>query len=309
MLQTESYSAIISSEDYNCLMNDQHLYISQCDQYLVDMICEMSKDRTLEVVELGCGPLRFTRKLASIANINLTAIDVDEVFYSYGIKSSKEENLKINMVNDNIANYNHHKPVDIFCSNGLHHHVFKGVNCNKYLVNVANQLSDDGYYYLMDEFIPEYKDDKERNLKIIIWYSHIIADAINNKYYHLAQEEAKTLLDDLEEGSDEPHQLKNIKKIELVLSYVSLINEYAMNKQDEKAREIATEMLEKLKQNNEFQPLDDHNSIKLSRKDYKICDRVLKQELSEAGLMVVGMISFGPIENIGGLCVYKIKKI
>jgi SAM-dependent methyltransferase len=290
-------------------MNDQHLYISQCDQYLVEIIEEISKDKRLEVVELGCGPLRFTRKLATIANINLTAVDIDEIFYSYGVKASREENLKINMVNDNIANYKHPSHVDVFCSNGLHHHIFKGKNCIKYLANIASQLSDDGCYYLMDEFIPEYKDEKDRDIKIIIWYSHIIADAIKNNYNYLAQEETKTLLDDLEEGSDEPHQLKNTKKVELVLSYVSLIDEYATSSQGQKAKEVSIEMLEKLRQINEFNPEDSHNSMKLSRKDYKICDRVLREELSEVGLIVVDVISYGPIEKIGGLCIYKIKKI
>ena len=148
----ESYSSVLNAEDYNELMNNQHLYISESDQALVNFISSMNKSKMLEVVELGCGPIRMARKLAKIANIKLTAVDIDEIFCTYAEEAISNENLNIKIINDNILNYQHGKEVDIFCSSGLHHHVSKGENTHKYLSNIYNQLAPGGYYVLIDEF-------------------------------------------------------------------------------------------------------------------------------------------------------------
>ena len=47
---------------------------------------------------------------------------------------------------------------------------------------------------MSDEFIPEYENEDERNIKLTIWYAHVIANAIKQNYQYLAQEEAKTSL-------------------------------------------------------------------------------------------------------------------
>ena len=169
-------------------------------------------------------------------------------------------------------------------------------------------MSENGYYFLIDEFIADYQNEHERNIKIIIWYSHIIADAESNQYYYLAREEAKTLLDDLQEGSPDSNQPKTAEQLALIISYASVINKYAVNNLMQEAQNSAKELLIKLGQPTVSSPEDNEDSMRLSRRDYKICDKVFRKEISSVGFIIEDRVSFGPIDSIGGLSIYKIKK-
>ena len=100
-------------------------------------------------------------------------------------------------------------------------------------------------YIVGDEFIPDYQNEQERALKLVVWYSHIINNAIKKNYTFLAQEEAKTLLDDLQEG-DVNIGYKNQAQIDFTLAKVSEIDIAAMQNNSKLATKLANEYIEKI---------------------------------------------------------------
>lgn len=298
-----SYSKIINAEAYNNLMTNQHLYISTSDKYIFNFIQEVasSSPTVLEVVEVGCGPARVTKGMSKIKNINLKALDLDPDFISYANNILPD----IKFFNQSIISFKNTVPVDIFYSQGFHHHLEKGALTESYLKNIYDQLNNGGYYIIGDEFIPNYKNEQDRELKIVIWYSHIIAHALKNNYDYLAQEEAKTLLDDINEGRS-IKTIKNTQQIELVLKSVTEIDD-AAKKDTSEAEKLARDFLFNLAGEAEKTEENDQTVV-LSRGDYKICEEVFRNEIEKVGFKIINSKAFGPIDNIGAMVVYILQK-
>ena len=299
-----SYSQIIQPEDYNRIMTEEHLYISTSDMYIAKKIKELTQPAA-EVVELGCGPARVLSLISENQEINLTAIELDEGFLEYAKKLVKNPN--VSFINEDVENYQHSKPVDIFYSQGFHHHIQKGQKTANYLKNIYDNLKDGGYYIISDEFIPNYTDDNDREIKIVIWYSHIIANAIKRGFSYLAQEESKTLLDDLYEGRTTAN-IKSPEQIDFTLSKVTAIDNAARGGDLETAITLAKEFLTQLESYYNITFHDD-TTIDLTRGDFKVCESVLRKEAEMANFHVESIRSFGPIETIGAMSVYLLKKI
>lgn len=302
-----TYSTIITAEDYNQIITEQHLYIAHADRVIRDLIeCERDVRGGREVVELGCGPARLLPLFSSIIGVHLTGVDYDAKFVEY----ARKKMLSLEIVLADVATYRHPKEVDVFVSHGFHHHVVKGEMTSDYLRNVYSQLRMGGAYIVGDEFLPAYGSEDARKVKAVVWYSHIIAAAQKMNYSYLAQEEAKTLLDDLFEGDAAEHW-KNSLQIEYVLESARVINSLAMRKNIDGAEERAGELL------NELYRLEDvvesekskvDLSLGLSRGDFKICERVFHSEVESVGFSVEKKVRIGPRVDIGAMGVYVLRK-
>lgn len=299
-----SYSQVIHPADYNRIVSDEHLYISAADQFLIKKIKEFATS-SAEVVELGCGPARILPLISEIEEINLTGVDLDEKFLEHA-KVVLTNKPHVRIVSGDIETYKHKREVDIFYSHGLHHHVSKGVKTLNYLKNVYNNLNPYGYYILIDEFLPNYVNSKDREIKVVIWYSHIIGNAIKNNYSYLAQEESKIMLDDLFEGR-KANNIKSRDQISFVLSKVSAIDQSSTQGNLIITRQLAEEFLEELEAYHNL-AIQNDTTLDLSRGDYKICDHIFREEIGKSNFIVDSVKSFGPIESIGAVSVYILRK-
>lgn len=302
------YSQIISAEEYNHQVSNEHLYMAQADSFLEQLIIDHCQNRdSSNIVELGSGPGRILPLIRNAApNADITAVEIDPVFISYCDAFAKKNN--ITLVQSDVENYRHNTPVDIFISHGLHHHVTKGLKTDTYLNNIKNSLKNDGRYFLVDEFLPNYANDKEREIRTIIWHSHIIAHAARKGFSNLAIEEAKILLDDVQEGRG-VQWFKNIDQVKFVLESVQSIDEAARSKNSAEALPIVEQFLEKLETMINHIPTGDR-TLDLSRHDFKISLEQLKSELNNACLVIEAIKAFGKIDTIGGVvvCVLKASK-
>lgn len=299
----ESYSEIISPEDYNRLMSKEHLYILAADQFIVETIKEEAQKGS-EVVELGCGPARVLSLIAQIPDIKLTGVDVDSNFLNYSREVLKDTSVQLRYGNAEI--YQHDKPVDIFYSQGFHHHISKGLKTTNYLQNLYNQLKSGGIYILSDEFVPDYQDENEREIRLVVWYAHIIAHAVRHNYYYLAQEEAKTLLDDIYEGRRKTN-IKTPKQIEFVLSKVEEIDDLAREEQPAQAKNLAQEFLIDLEKYHNLSLYNDP-TLDFSRHDYKICEHKLIEEIKNTRFQIKSFQHFGKIDRVGAMSIYILYK-
>ena len=300
-----TYSQIISPEDYNKIMSQEHLYISLGDRAIKEFIEEeVSNNKAKEVVELGCGPARIITLMSDIPDIKLTGIDHDASFIDHAKKAIKIRKLNINIKQADVVTYIHENLVDIFYSQGFHHHIKKGKHVELYLQNLHKQLKDGGVYILADEILAEYKNNAERLVNAVIWYSHIISSAKKSGFNYLAQEEAKTLLDDINESNN----IKTKEQIELVLNSADVINNIACSGDIKKVRSFTEGFLNKFQRsfNTTFQG---DETLDLSRGDYKICESELVKEIEEQGFKLQKSKTFGPGKGIGSMSVYLFRKI
>jgi SAM-dependent methyltransferase len=299
-----TYSQIISPLDYNMLMSDQHLYISASDKFLAETIKKETHNEAAEVVELGSGPGRILPLLReSLPNAHISAVEADRTFADY---AQSIMGNSVDFIFGDVEHYQHPRLVDAFCSQGFHHHVAKGKKTKNYLKNIYNQLRPGGIYVLSDEFLPDYSSEEDREQKVIVWYSHIIAHAILHAHDYLAQEEAKTLLDDLYEGRNSLH-VKNMAQINHVLAAAPLIDLAARNANLDELNNLVKSLILDLEKNHNLESMGDV-TVDLSRHDYKICNKVLESEVKEAGFTVESVKSFGPISDIGAMVVYILRK-
>ncbi len=303
---TATYSKIISPEEYNRIMTNEHLYIAVADKVIKDFVeKEVCGKTNPEVIEIGCGPARITPLFLQIPNIHLTAIDYDLDFIDHAKKVLKPYNSRVKVVNADVSTYVHSKSIDIFYSQGFHHHVQKGKVTERYLKNIYNQLKDGGAYVLGDENPAAYSNLEDRLLKLIIWYSHIISNAKKLGFNYLAQEEAKTFLDDLYENYDD-EAVKSKEQIDLILSWVDKIDEASSEKID-KATFLAENLLEILRKKRNIKEVGD-TTVDLSRGDYKISDTEFRKEIENIGFKVEKVERVGPSKDIGGLYIYLLRK-
>jgi SAM-dependent methyltransferase len=297
-----TYSRIITPEDYNRIISTEHLYISGADQKIKAFV-EQERDRgATEVVEIGCGPARILPILGEIERVTVTGIDHDPNFVDYA--GNQVDGIDVRLAD--MKDYQHGKAVDIFVSQGVHHHIPKGESTKAYLQNLSSQLVDGGVYIVGDEFLPEYADEEERKVKAVVWYSHIIAEAQKSGFTHLAREEAKTLLDDLYEGDPDQH-VKDDFKIKLILNAVGGINEVALRRNVPIAEERAQELLKSVYGSKTAYDGDDPTVV-LSRGDFKICESEFAREVATAGLSIEDKVRVGPLVDIGAMVVYLLRK-
>lgn len=300
-MNTTMYSSLISPESYNKLMG-VHRYIPESDNALVRILRMLRKEHPLRVLEVGCGPARILPALAQVKNISLYGLDTDKVFLAYARAFLDKQGLSsVRLIESDVLNYSPETLFDIIISQGFHHHLGKERVAST-LQHIADILQPDGFYILSDEFLPPYHDSQERNLRVIVWYAHIIASALADGQPELAYEEAKTLLDDLGLG------IKTSEQVEYVLRCAPSIEASSHTHDDSRtppalAQELLAKCREMVPRHSLHDPL-----MELSRGDYKIDHLHFFEEITAAGLEIVTQETYGPVATVGGMTVSVLRK-
>lgn len=298
----DSYSDIISPADYNRIITKEHIYIAAADNVICQIIQGIiGNNPQAEVVEIGSGPGRITDKVHVRATPKkITCVDTDKTFLDFA-KSNTLYPEKTTYVRESALHYNHPTKVDIFYSQGFHHHIAKGNSTETYLSNLYSQLTPGGVYILSDEFLPDYSDNDDREIKAIIWYSHVISHALKHNFVYLAKEEAKTLIDDIYEGrgSSAPKSPAQINLVTSRAVEIDNLNKISSPDVEYHAQKLLSEI-----ENLHNKTLSGDKSIDLSRGDFKICEKVLKEEIIAAGFTISESKHIGGLEKTGGMSIY-----
>lgn len=291
-MKPTTYSQIISASTYTRIMS-QHIYMPEADGTVASSALKhaISRGGAPTILEIGCGPGRVTALLANYG-ARVHAVDIDRAFLEEAQKTIPQATF----TQADLLTYMHPTLVDVVVSHGLHHHIH-----SKYLQMVAQYIKPGGVYVLGDEFLPHYNTNSERKLRAIIWYSHVIAEALSASHNTLALEEAKTLLDDL---FHESSKYKTSSLVELVLRKAAQINDLTRQNQWTAANTVAERLLRDVEKSEGEAPMD----LRLSRGDYKICHVEFVQQLKSTGLEVADLQTVGPTNTIGGFKTYVLKK-
>lgn len=308
MVEHPHYDQIIDAETYNRTIA-KHLYIPESDTDIQEMLREQVRNMpSAEVLEAGCGPGCITGMIGEVPNVNLTAIDISPSFLDYARNiESIRSNARIRIEEADFSTYRHPQALDAAFTQGVHHHIEKGEKSDAYLANIHSQLKKDGAYFLGDEFLPEYVDARERQVRAVIWYAHIIDDAQRKKHGKLAVEEAKTLLDDLNEGAPEQAE-KSMEQVRLVMDSVGNINTLVISGDMVRAETAAEEFLRELASLQKGNGTRDA-VLAMSRGDFKISETALRAEMEKAGFEIDEKRVQGPLATIGAMAVFKLRPV
>lgn len=300
-----TYSHILAAADYNRMMSTEHLYIAEADNVLRNIIQRYSegRPRPSEVLEIGSGPARLTPLLAGVPNTHVTALDHDPGWADTAKSILANEEHTAGFICADIETYTHPQPIDIAVSQGTHHHIQKGGATKRYLENIRVQLAPGGIYIVSDEMVPYYANERERYVRLCIWYAHIINNALRHKHKQLATAEMETLLDDIFEGSG-TRAIKNVEQMHLVREHVATLSELAEKDELRAAEKVAEKLLQGVWS---AQPTNKAEAAPLSRGDYKICFSVFEQGVLDAGYRIRETKTLGPIETIGGFGIYTLE--
>jgi hypothetical protein len=300
---TESnYSKLITPEDYNNLMANQHLYIRASDKIILKQLREQINVQCNvgQVIEIGSGPMRISRDILSTLQASgrcfrYGLIELDSNFVQYSQDQIAAERLPINLIQSDISSYQAYPKIDIAISQGFHHHVDSG-----YLQSLYSNMNSGGCYILGDEFLGNYEDEDDRKIKAIVWYSHIISRALDCGFFQLAREEVKTLLDDIN-----PNKLANPKTEDLIQRVLSSTPKIEKNTKPENL------IIRLLGEIEESISVTNKPDMVLSRGDYKISKEVFTEQARAAGFDIVAQKSIGDLrDNMmkGSLSVFTLRK-
>ena len=288
----------------NTLITDRHLYRHEADLAIAELVKSLLLPHTInQVVELGCGRGRLLPLITQIENIEITAIDNNPEYIKFAKAAYPSLAEHIHLAD--IETYKPTLPVHIFYSMGIHHLMLKQSEHCEYLKKIYQQLLPGGYYILADEFLPDYIDEQEREVNLVVWYAHIISQALKHSYRELALEEAKILLDDIlkQRQCDDNHSLE---QIQMVLNDAPEIADAANYRNIDIAKTLSLSLIDRL--DAFYNGQDNRVKQTTSFTDSKICDRVLRKQLADVGFKVIDITTIGPDAPIGAVCVYTLKK-
>ncbi len=294
------YSEIISAEDYVRIMS-QHVYMQQADELVAATAVwwarRFSGAAATSMLDMGCGPGRITKLLWQQRDIGVCGIDIDGTFLSYA-RGDMPDTM---FIEADALTYKHPYQVPVIVSHGLDHHI-----APEYLSRVHSNLQTGGVYVVGDEFLPYYETNEERKKRAVVWYAHVISHATYHHHAYLAQEEAKTLLDDLAYGNITDR--KNAKQIEAVLSSAIDIDEAVKAQHWSMVNDMANGLLQRLHAC-VSEDVEVDATISLSRGDYKVCHAEFAKKVEQYGFKVASVQTIGPVNAVGGFGVYVLLKV
>jgi SAM-dependent methyltransferase len=285
-----TYSEIIGASKYVRIMGE-HVHMAEADVVVAATTMRLASEFAGPLVaDLGCGPGRITRLLTS-PGVRVLGLDIDDAFLEHAKKLAPHADY----VKADLIRYVHPVPVDVAVSHGLHHHIHP-----LYLENASKWIRRGGYYVVGDEFLPQYSNNKQRQVRAVAWYSYVIASALQGGFHELAREEAKTLLDDLQFGKDTG---KSEKQITLVLESAPRLQNAIVASDWLRLESLAEALL------GECLGRPEEALHEPSRGDHKICHSEFMEQLVGSGFAVVDVESVGPANTVGGFRIYVLQKV
>lgn len=156
------------------------------------------------LLELGAGTGIFTKRLASLPNVHIIAVELDWVCIKklqHNLSKSKYRFLEV--VNEDSCTYSHSNRFDYVLSSFADHHI-KVKDKSLYFKNIRRNLEPDGLFVVGDEFLPPHdaENREDRHQALEKYHRHIIQIAENEGEMILADLELDALRSGLEEIGD-----------------------------------------------------------------------------------------------------------
>ena len=202
--QLKEMSAYIDVVEYDT-HEEKHAYFIDMMQEMTDIFIKKQDldTKAYKVLELGAGTGIFTKRLAKIPNLEITAVELDDECFKV-LQKNLQYYPSVELVNEDSCIYHHaEKRFDYIFSSFSDHHI-KLTDKYSYFQNIKRNLQPDGLFIVGDEFLPPHNPEDqaawENALKA--YHNHIIAIAQQQGELVLANLEQEALKSGLEKNGD-----------------------------------------------------------------------------------------------------------
>jgi SAM-dependent methyltransferase len=189
-------SAYIEVDQYDAHEEDHAYFREMMDKMILLLKKHRGDSATrLRVLEMGAGTGIFTKRLAEIENLEITALEIDWACFHILKKNMaayeanmRNNNTKLTLENKDTRRYDPPGKFHIICSSFADHHIYFA-DKERYLGNLKRNLENDGLGIVGDEFLREHdeKDAIARNEALEAYHRHIISKAEAGGFMALAR--------------------------------------------------------------------------------------------------------------------------
>ncbi|MBP6855581.1 MAG: class I SAM-dependent methyltransferase [Candidatus Pacebacteria bacterium] len=130
---------------------------------------ENQKLKTIEILDVCSGLGNFVNHLSFIyPKIKATCIDINKVFLKYD--KTKFKNWKF--IEADAATFSLNRKFDFITASSAYHHI-KNKDKLAFLKNLKNHLKKGGVIIVCENFLPDYKTEKERGAAVRLYYKEL----------------------------------------------------------------------------------------------------------------------------------------
>ncbi|NDJ19132.1 class I SAM-dependent methyltransferase [Myxacorys almedinensis] len=186
---------------------EDHAYYKEMMAKMLDSIAshrqkQNEESRRCRILELGAGTGIFTKRLATLPNVEIVAIEIDQVCLQRLEKRFHQCDF-VTVVHADSCSFVQPNAFDYICSSFSDHHIERSQKAN-YLEQVKQNLKPGGLFVVGDEFLRTY-DPRDRGAwqrALKDYHHHIIAIAHQHGHAELAALESQALWSGLHELGD-----------------------------------------------------------------------------------------------------------
>lgn len=130
---------------------------------------ENQKLKTIEILDVCSGLGNFVNHLSFVyPKIQATCVDINKEFIKYD--KSKFKNWKF--IEADATAFSLNKKFDFITASSAYHHI-ENKNKLAFLKNLKNHLKDGGIIIVCENFLPDYRNKKEREASIKLYYKEL----------------------------------------------------------------------------------------------------------------------------------------
>lgn len=204
-------SSYIDVLEYDLHEEEHAYYCDMMEQMLTfSGLRERVEDVPQRVLEFGAGTGLFTKRLARLAPLDITSVELDWACYHLlrvRMEAVREEMQKLGSKfkaeNKDCRTFNPEGHFQLIFSCFADHHIYLS-DKPRYFANVARNLTESGLYIVGDEFLPEHDEHSaaDRVCALRAYHGHIIDVANAEGLSNLAQLEENALQSGLQSVGD-----------------------------------------------------------------------------------------------------------
>ncbi|OVE81657.1 hypothetical protein BVY03_03390 [bacterium K02(2017)] len=153
-----------------------------------------SNDQKLKLLEMGAGTGLFTQDLVKYNWLDVDALEIDSECMSI---LSGHVGHGVNCICDNAITYSKKDHYDLIVSTFSHDHIHHD-KAKEFVTNINNNLKSGGLYIMGGEVLPKFSNDSERKQALLTYHTYIVAKALQDGNYTLAQIEISALKSGIE---------------------------------------------------------------------------------------------------------------
>ena len=290
------YNALVTPGSYSRWVTCEE-YIPQAEDIIFQQLEKASLAGPMEALAIGLPSLDMLQRTEGLHSLQHHVIEHNSLLVS----NAQRQLPGVQIIKASAERYCHPIRVEMMYAIRMHHTLHR--RSAGYLAHLYAQLQPNGTYMAAEMFIPDYTTIHEQLCRHIVWRSHIIGCCLDCEETQRAKTEAGHLWQAVSGAdimSDSPGEA-----LEIILKQATEINHAILVRQTQAMEWLAEQLLKDLNMlmvQMQIEPSDHllHRQA-ISRAKFE-------HDAREAGFTLEAFHSMGPVNEIGGMGLYVMRK-